>query len=96
MNLQKPVNNDQIKRTARERVTPLADIPYNEQLGIKMKDVKRIAMKFLKEMISAHVNDARRIDIESLVESVSSLTVFFMFHPNSSHKYLMFLLFVRQ
>ncbi|EJW78201.1 hypothetical protein WUBG_10892, partial [Wuchereria bancrofti] len=66
----KPLINDQIKRTARERVTPLADIPYSEQLEIKMKDVKRIAMNFLKEMIVAHVNGANRIDIESLIESI--------------------------
>ncbi|VDO10188.1 unnamed protein product [Brugia timori] len=66
----KPLSNDQIKRTARERVTPLADIPYSEQLEIKMKDVKRIAMNFLKEMIVAHVNGANRIDIESLIESI--------------------------
>ncbi|KAK6108207.1 Methyltransferase domain family protein [Brugia pahangi] len=66
----KPLSNDQIKRTARERVTPLADIPYSEQLEIKMKDVKRIAMIFLKEMIVAHVNGANRIDIESLIESI--------------------------
>ncbi|VBB26525.1 unnamed protein product [Acanthocheilonema viteae] len=66
----KPLNGDQIKRTARERVTPLADKPYSEQLEIKMNDVKRIAMNFLKEMINAHVNGANRIDIESLIESI--------------------------
>uniref|UniRef100_A0A915PR37 S-(hydroxymethyl)glutathione dehydrogenase n=1 Tax=Setaria digitata TaxID=48799 RepID=A0A915PR37_9BILA len=63
-------NSDQIKSTARERVTPLADKPYNEQLEIKMKDVKRIARNFLKEMIGAHVNGATKIDIESLIEPI--------------------------
>uniref|UniRef100_A0A0R3RX02 tRNA (uracil(54)-C(5))-methyltransferase n=1 Tax=Elaeophora elaphi TaxID=1147741 RepID=A0A0R3RX02_9BILA len=66
----KPLNSNQIKHTARERVTPLADKPYNEQLEIKMNDVKRIARNFLKEMIGAHVNGANKIDIESLVESI--------------------------
>lgn len=70
------MNSDQIKRTARERVTPLADKPYSEQLEIKMKDVKRIATNFLKEMIGAHVNGANKIDIESLIESVSSFADF--------------------
>ncbi|VDK84684.1 unnamed protein product, partial [Litomosoides sigmodontis] len=66
----KPPNSDQIKHTARERVTPLADKPYNEQLEIKLNDVKRIATSFLKEMICAHVSGANRIDIGSLIESV--------------------------
>ncbi|KAM3717356.1 tRNA (uracil-5-)-methyltransferase [Dirofilaria immitis] len=66
----KPLNSSHIKCTARERVTPLANKAYSEQLEIKMNDVKRIAMNFLKEMIGAHVNAANRIDIESLIESI--------------------------
>ncbi|VDK62516.1 unnamed protein product [Onchocerca ochengi] len=78
----KPLNSDQIKCTARERVTPLADKSYSEQLEIKMNDVKRIAKNFIKEMTDAHVNGANKIDIESLIESVSSLAGFLRIRPS--------------
>lgn len=50
-----------------------------------MRDVKQIATNFLKEMICAHVNGAKQIGIESLVEPVSPFAdfqIYLSFHSN--------------
>ncbi|VDN37120.1 unnamed protein product [Gongylonema pulchrum] len=61
---------EQVRQTARERVTPLADKPYSEQLEIKMNDLKRTAANFVKGMIDARVQGANEINIDELIEPI--------------------------
>ncbi|VDN01380.1 unnamed protein product [Thelazia callipaeda] len=65
-----PPSADLVRRTARERVTPLADKLYHEQLEIKMHDVKRTAASLLKEMKIARVHGVNKIGIESLIKPI--------------------------
>ncbi|KHN74429.1 tRNA (uracil-5-)-methyltransferase -like protein A [Toxocara canis] len=57
-------------RTAREIVTPLADVDYDEQLERKMSDAKRLATTLVRNMISANVMNARAINAWNLVQPI--------------------------
>uniref|UniRef100_A0A915B449 tRNA (uracil(54)-C(5))-methyltransferase n=2 Tax=Parascaris univalens TaxID=6257 RepID=A0A915B449_PARUN len=59
-----------VRRSAREIVTPLADIDYNEQLERKMADAKRLATTLVRQMVSANVKDARSINAWELVQPI--------------------------
>uniref|UniRef100_F1KXT9 tRNA (uracil(54)-C(5))-methyltransferase n=1 Tax=Ascaris suum TaxID=6253 RepID=F1KXT9_ASCSU len=59
-----------VSRSARDIVTPLADIDYNEQLERKMADAKRLATTLVRQMVSANVKDARAINAWKLVQPI--------------------------
>ncbi|VDK48859.1 unnamed protein product [Cylicostephanus goldi] len=66
-------STQQIKpKTARESVTPLADVPYSEQLQQKMKESLRVCDKLLIELKKANVDGASNLKSSELVKKVGS------------------------
>ncbi|KAK6754185.1 hypothetical protein RB195_013283 [Necator americanus] len=64
-------SNREIKpKTAKESVTKLADVPYNEQLQQKAKESSKLCERLLVELKKANVDDADKLRATQLVKEV--------------------------
>lgn len=54
----------------RLHVTPLANLPYPEQLQRKYNDAKRLAFSLLKQFVGANVAASKTIKTENILEPV--------------------------
>ncbi|GMT10660.1 hypothetical protein PFISCL1PPCAC_3953 [Pristionchus fissidentatus] len=61
-------------KTARESVTPLADMPYEEQLQMKTKECHRLARRMIQEFHIAHVAGLKGVTNHNIMNPIVPFT----------------------